>query len=193
MRLPAREGRCPARRPGAGEVLIRVEATGICGTDVHIAEWTPGYEFMAPAMPVTSGMSSLEPSPVGPDVGEVEKGLVTIRPSVVCGYCIACKAGNPDACVNRRRLARNGGFAPLVCVPAENCVPVPAGLDPADRGPDRTDDGQRGSRRYGRSAARQSRAGSRSRDDRAGDRPLCESGRWRLRGRGRGAQRRPTA
>ena len=45
----------PPARPGSGEVMIKVEATGICGTDVHIAEWTPGYELMATAMPVTLG------------------------------------------------------------------------------------------------------------------------------------------
>ena len=125
----------PPARPGPGEVLIRVDATGICGTDVHIAEWTPGYEFMAAAMPVTLGHEFAGTIvEVGPDVGEVEKGsLVTIRPSVVCGRCPACKAGDTDACTSRRGIGvmRNGGFAPLVCVPAGNCVPVPAGLDPA--------------------------------------------------------------
>src|SRR3712207_7401077 len=34
----------PPARPGSAEVIIKVEATGICGTDVHIAEWTSGYE-----------------------------------------------------------------------------------------------------------------------------------------------------
>jgi threonine 3-dehydrogenase len=125
----------PPERPGSGEVLIRVEATGICGTDVHIAEWTPGYEFMAAAMPVTLGHEFAGTvTEVGPDVGGFAKGsLVAIRPSVVCGRCPACKAGDVDACTNRRGIGvmRNGGFAPLVCVPAENCVPVPAGLDPA--------------------------------------------------------------
>jgi threonine 3-dehydrogenase len=125
----------PPARPGSGEVLIRVEATGICGTDVHIAEWTPGYEFMARALPVTLGHEFAGTIvEVGPDVGEVEKGsLVTIRPSVVCGRCPACEAGDTDACTSRRGIGvmRNGGFAPLVCVPAGNCVPVPAGLDPA--------------------------------------------------------------
>src|SRR3712207_4641294 len=96
----------PPARPGPGEVLIRVEATGICGTDVHIAEWTPGYEFMAPAMPVTLGHEFAGTvTEVGPGVDEFEKGaLVAIRPSVVCGCCAACRAGDTDACINRRGI-----------------------------------------------------------------------------------------
>src|SRR3712207_2173449 len=132
--LEAREVPPPAR-PGSGEVLIRVEATGICGTDVHIAEWTPGYEFMAQAIPVTLGHEFAGTvTEVGVDVDELEKGsLVAVRPSVVCGRCPACKTGDTDACTSRRGIGvmRNGGFAPLVCVPVGNCVLVPAGLDPA--------------------------------------------------------------
>src|SRR5713226_4516173 len=41
--------------PGPGEVIVTVGATGVCGTDVHIYEWTPGYEAMTKAMPVTLG------------------------------------------------------------------------------------------------------------------------------------------
>ena len=41
--------------PGAGDVLIRVHATGVCGTDLHIDEWTPSYHFMTAALPVTIG------------------------------------------------------------------------------------------------------------------------------------------
>ena len=41
--------------PGAGELLIRVEAVGICGSDVHIYEWTDGFDFMLPHLPVTLG------------------------------------------------------------------------------------------------------------------------------------------
>ena len=38
--------------PGPGEVVIQVEAAGICGSDVHAYEWTGGYEFMVPKLPL---------------------------------------------------------------------------------------------------------------------------------------------
>src|SRR5256885_15410075 len=39
--------------PGPGEVLLRVHSAGVCGTDLHIAEWTRSYHFLTPALPVT--------------------------------------------------------------------------------------------------------------------------------------------
>lgn len=119
--------------PGPGEVLVAVGATGVCGTDVHIYEWTPGYEAMTKAMPVTLGHEFAGTvAAVGPGVEAIATGaLVAVRPSIVCGRCAACIAGNSDACTHRIGLGvtRNGGLQPLVSAPAENCVVVPAALD----------------------------------------------------------------
>ena len=135
-------------RPGAGfelreipqistiapnEVLVRVHATGVCGTDLHIAAWTPGYESMQSAMPVTLGHefagtivavgAGVESSMVGTSV--------TARPSVVCGTCAGCRNDDEDNCTGRRGvgIGRNGALASHVAVPAANCVPLPSGLD----------------------------------------------------------------
>lgn len=120
--------------PREGEVLIRVKATGVCGTDLHIDEWTPSYHFMAPALPVTIGHEfSGEVAELGAGVSGLHIGQrVTVRPSVVCGVCPACAAGQPDACVTRRGIGvmRDGAFAEWVRVPARNCVAVPQSLDP---------------------------------------------------------------
>jgi len=119
--------------PGPGEVIVAVGATGVCGTDVHIYEWTPGYESMAQALPVTLGHEFAGAvAAIGPGVEGVAAGaLVAVRPSIVCGRCAACVAGNDDGCTQRVGLGvtRNGGLQPLVTAPAENCVVVPAGLD----------------------------------------------------------------
>jgi threonine dehydrogenase-like Zn-dependent dehydrogenase len=119
--------------PGPGEVLVAVGATGVCGTDVHIYEWTPGYEAMAKAMPVTLGHEFAGTvAAIGPGVEGIAAGaLVAVRPSIVCGRCAACAAGDSDGCANRVGLGvtRNGGLQPLVLAPAENCVAVPAALD----------------------------------------------------------------
>lgn len=124
----------PEPSPRQGEVLVAVEAAGICGTDVHIADWTAGYESMTAAMPVTIGhefagrVLALGAGTTGVATGQ----RVTVRPSTVCGHCAACAAGDPDACTGRRGIGigRDGAFAALVRVPSLNCVAVPDGVDP---------------------------------------------------------------
>lgn len=120
--------------PSATEVLIQVKATGVCGTDLHIDEWTKSYHFMTPALPVTIGHEfSGEIVEIGSEVVGLQMGqLVTVRPSVVCGVCPACTAGQTDDCVTRKGIGvmRDGAFAEWVRVPARNCVPLPQGMDP---------------------------------------------------------------
>lgn len=112
------------------DVLVRVEAAGICGTDLHIADWTAGYEAMASAMPVTIGHEF---------AGRVERGppdlagrRVVVRPSVTCGRCEGCRQRGEDGCTARSGIGirRDGGFASHARVPARNCVAVPEELDP---------------------------------------------------------------
>ncbi len=121
--------------PEKGEVLIAVQATGVCGTDLHIDQWTPSYHFMAPTLPVTIGHEfSGVVAAKGEGVESLDVGQrVTVRPSVTCGICEACQSGRHDDCLSRRGVGvgRDGAFASHVCVPARNCVPVPQHLDPA--------------------------------------------------------------
>lgn len=123
--------------PPAGEVLIRVHATGICGTDLHIAEWTPGYEGMEKAMPVTLGHEFAGVvEALGTGVSQDLLGRrVTVRPSTVCHRCEACLASDEDNCTARRGIGigRDGAFASYLCAPAENChiLPDSLGLDVA--------------------------------------------------------------
>lgn len=120
--------------PGADEVLIRVQATGVCGTDLHIDEWTPSYHFMANALPVTIGHEfSGHVEAVGAQVEALKAGqLVAVRPSTVCGDCAACRRHDFDACATRKGIgvARDGAFAPWVLAPARNCLPMPDGMPP---------------------------------------------------------------
>jgi len=123
----------PPDAPGAGEVIVAVSAVGICGTDLHIYEWTSGYEVMAQAMPVTLGHEFAGTiAAMGPGVQGFALGaLVAVRPSVVCGRCANCLAGNSDACTSRKGMGvtRDGGLAKWVRVPAENCIAAPEGMD----------------------------------------------------------------
>jgi threonine dehydrogenase-like Zn-dependent dehydrogenase len=95
--------------PGHGEAIVEVRATGLCGTDLHIYEWTPGYEAMTASMPVTLGHEfSGTIAAIGSGVRGIAVGtLVAVRPSVVCGRCATCVAGDFDASEGKdRRHAR---------------------------------------------------------------------------------------
>ncbi len=118
--------------PGPGEVLVRVESVGVCGSDVHIYEWTDGYDFMAPHLPATLGHEFAgRVSVAGPDAGIAEGARVAVVPTVFCGTCPSCRGGAAQMCTNRRAigLTRNGGFARLVCVPASNLLMLPEAID----------------------------------------------------------------
>lgn len=108
------------------EVLVRVTATGICGSDLHVDDWTPSYAFITQALPVTIGHEFVGVAETGPLAGQ----RVVVRPSVTCGVCPACAAGDFDGCEKRTGIGmtRDGAFAAKVRVPLRNCVPVPDGL-----------------------------------------------------------------
>ena len=113
----------PVPVPGAGEVLIRVEAVGICGSDMHAYH---GHDARRPA-PLVLGHEAAGIIAEGRRAGE----RVTINPLVTCGHCTACTAGRSHLCPHRQILSmppRPGAFAEYVCVPEGNLVPVPDGL-----------------------------------------------------------------
>ncbi|WP_326543660.1 zinc-dependent alcohol dehydrogenase [Pseudorhodoferax sp.] len=121
--------------PQAGELLLAVEAAGICGSDLHLDAWAPGVQHVARHLPVTLGhefagrVLALGPDTEGPAPGT----RVAVLPGVACQRCLACLRGEPAACARRQAIGvtRDGGFAPRVCVPAANCVVLPDGLEPA--------------------------------------------------------------
>ena len=123
----------------AGEVRIDVAAAGICGSDVHIYEWTDGYDWMRKALPVTLGHEFAGiVAEVAPGVTDVVVGQrVTVAPSIPCGACRACRASTPELCTSRTALGltRDGGFAPQVNAPALNCLPIPDHVDMVVLGP----------------------------------------------------------
>ena len=106
--------------PAAGEVLLRVHSTGVCGTDLHIDAWTASYHFLQAALPVTVGHEfSGEIVARGEGAEHLPLGqLVAVRPSVTCGRCPSCSAGDFDACTTRRGIGvmRHGGFAEYVLI-----------------------------------------------------------------------------
>ena len=107
----------------AGEVLIRVLRTGICGTDLHVRSWDSwaqgairppvilGHEIAGRVAALGSGVDTV-------DVGD----LVSVEGHIVCGRCRSCLAGRRQLCPHTVSIGidRDGGFAEYVAVPATN-------------------------------------------------------------------------
>jgi L-iditol 2-dehydrogenase len=106
--------------PGQDEELIRIEAVGICGSDMHAYL---GHDERRPA-PLILGHEASGVIVGGPRNGE----RVTINPLVTCGTCPACQAGRDNLCSSRQIISmppREGAFAEWVAMPARNLVTVP--------------------------------------------------------------------
>lgn len=122
----------PVPQPMAGEVLVKIARTGICGTDLQIARWSswaqrtiappliPGHEFVG------------EIVAAGPETGGFEPGqLIGAEGHFVCGRCRHCLAAQGHLCPETRRLGveRNGVFAEYATLPATAVWPHPRGTD----------------------------------------------------------------
>jgi len=116
------------REPGAGEVLVRVRAAGICHSDAH---YRSGLSPMGP-LPLTLGHEIAGVvERVGPGVASPAPGdRVGIHYLHACGRCPRCIAGQENHCPSSDMFGhhRDGGFAEAVTVPARNVVPLPAGI-----------------------------------------------------------------
>lgn len=106
--------------PGEGDVRVRVGASGICGSDLHLVGWG--------ALPVTLGHEV---------AGWLDDGTaVAIEPVRRCGTCDRCLAGDTHLCPTALTIgiSVDGGMADEVLVGAECLVPLPAGLAVGDAG-----------------------------------------------------------
>jgi len=106
---------------GQGEHLVRIEASGICGSDMHAYL---GHDERRTA-PLILGHEA-----AGTIVGGNHDGMrMTINPLVTCGECQACLAGRENLCPKRQIISmqpREGAFAQYVAMPLRNLVEVPA-------------------------------------------------------------------
>ena len=108
--------------PGPGEVLLRAQFTGICGTDLHIVE---GSHPRA-RLPLAIGHEMVGVPESGPLVGR----QVLVDPLLPCGTCTACESGTPNACAHLRLIGidRDGALAGRVAVASERLHPIPPGI-----------------------------------------------------------------
>ncbi|SEW47099.1 Threonine dehydrogenase [Cognatiyoonia koreensis] len=106
--------------PADGEHLVKIQAVGICGSDMHAYL---GHDARRPA-PLILGHEA-----AGTIVGGPKDGTrVTVNPLVACQTCPACKAGRENLCPNRQIISmppREGAFAQYISMPLSNLVTVP--------------------------------------------------------------------
>jgi propanol-preferring alcohol dehydrogenase len=127
----------PTPEPGPGEVLVRVEASGLCHTDIHAARGEWPVKPTPPFIPGHEGVGIVEA--VGPGVTERVVGQRVAVPwlGYACGTCDHCVAGRENLCERQVNTGygRDGGFAEYLVADAAHAQPVPDGVDPVDAAP----------------------------------------------------------
>ena len=122
----------PVPVPGPGEVLIKIHKTAICGTDVHIYDWTPwSAEHVKPPMVIGHEYVG-EIAELGAGVTGLSVGMrVSGEGHITCGHCRNCHTGNIQWCKNTHSVGvdRDGAFAEYVCIPASNVIIIDPKLD----------------------------------------------------------------
>ncbi len=119
----------PTPDPGSGETVVRVQAAGICHSDVHYWQGDPklpplprtlGHEIAGVVEAVGAGVTTVS---VGDRVG--------VHYQTSCGTCTFCLSDHDQFCVDGKMFGNSidGGYAELVLAPARNLVPIPAEVD----------------------------------------------------------------
>ncbi len=115
--------------PGPGEVLVKIRACGLCGSDLHIIfEKTARTAYL----PITPGHEPAgDVAEIGPEVSGWKVGdRVALVPGTWCGNCFACMDGRSELCENGYGLGitGEGALAEYIKVPAQNLVRIPTGV-----------------------------------------------------------------
>jgi threonine 3-dehydrogenase len=118
----------PTPEPGPGEVVVRVEAASICGTDLHIYRWDSWAAHRITNLPLTFGHEVAGTVVgTGPEVHHLREGaFVSAEGHVFCGFCPPCRRGWMHICERLRILGVDfdGGFAEYVVLPERNAWEV---------------------------------------------------------------------
>jgi len=122
----------PAPEVGINDVLIRVDRTAICGTDLHILEWDAWAAKTIPVPMVIGHEFVGEVAQVGSNVNDFHPGqLVSGEGHVICGRCRNCLAGRRHLCAHTSGVGVNrpGAFAEYIALPMANGWAHHPGID----------------------------------------------------------------
>ena len=127
----------PVPRPGPGEILVRIEASGVCHTDLHAARGDWPVKPSLPFIPGHEGVGLV--AAVGEGVSDMKEGDAVGVPWLhsACGRCTYCVTGWETLCESQRNTGYsvNGGFAEYVVAPSAYVGHLPAGADFAAMAP----------------------------------------------------------
>jgi len=118
----------PDPQPGPDDVLLRIKACGVCGSDIHFYEHDKDDYILYPGLtkfPTTTGHEfSGEVVEVGKNVKSLKVGdMVTAEEMIWCGYCTPCRNGYPNHCENLEEIGFTipGAFAEYLAIGAKYC------------------------------------------------------------------------
>ncbi|SCY94915.1 L-threonine 3-dehydrogenase [Alkaliphilus peptidifermentans] len=119
---------------GPKDVLVKVLATSICGTDYHIYSWDEWSKKRIKPPYVMGHEFAGEVIEIGKDVTAIKVGdIISAETHIVCGVCDLCTTGNAHICKDTAILGvdTNGTYAEYVAIPESNAWKNPKGIDPA--------------------------------------------------------------
>ncbi|WP_293334315.1 zinc-dependent alcohol dehydrogenase family protein [Parvibaculum sp.] len=133
---PLRLAQIPVPRPGPGEVVVKVEACGVCRTDLHVVDGelpdpklplVPGHEIVGRVAALGEGVAGFS---LGARVGIPWLGHT-------CGTCRYCRAGKENLCEHAlfTGYTRDGGYAEFALADARYCFPVAESYGAAEAAP----------------------------------------------------------
>jgi propanol-preferring alcohol dehydrogenase len=127
----------PIPEPGDGQIQVRIEATGLCHTDIHAAQGDWPVKPTPPFIPGHEGVGII--TKTGPGVTTHRVGDRVAIPWLghACGTCEYCITGWETLCESQLNTGYSidGGFAEYLVADANYAVTVPAGIDPAEAAP----------------------------------------------------------
>jgi propanol-preferring alcohol dehydrogenase len=127
----------PRRTLEPGQILVKVEATGLCHTDIHAAHGDWPVKPSPPFIPGHEGVGIVVE--LGPGVSEVALGERVAMPwlGYACGTCDHCVSGWETLCLEQKNMGYSidGGFGEYAVAYARYVVRVPEGIDPLDAAP----------------------------------------------------------
>jgi len=129
-KIVEKEIKVPA--PKQGEVLVKIKAVGICGSDVHYYETGRIGDFVVKKPLILGHESAGEIVEIGKDVKDLKIGdRVALEPGVPCRKCKFCKLGRYNLCPNMKFMATppiDGAFTEYITHPADFCFKLPSSI-----------------------------------------------------------------